>query len=414
MDNTAVRESSVGYYGWVVVGMGFLAGFVGFGFVYSYGVFFKPLSSEFGWSRSLIAGAFSLYAVLHNLLAFFAGRAVDTIGPKPILAVAGISLGASMIVMSRVDSVWELYVYFGILFSIGLACIFSPVMATVSRWFDAKRGFAAGITATGIGTGALVFSPLSAWLISTLGWRQSYVVLGIVAWVVFVPIVIFVREAPARTLGAASPGTSADGLSFGEAIKTMTFWAIALSLLCLDIAIFALMMHIVMLASDRGMSIVLSGSIAGLIGGASLFGRIGAGYFSDHLGRKRVYILACIFQLVMFIWLFFAVNTWMLIVFAVFFGVSYGSWAGIMGVLPADYFGYRATGEILGCIVIICGVGVAIGPFLGGLIYDTTGSYDYMIVMCVAATICAAIMASFMKPVTTPDTEGSARVVTRY
>jgi len=403
MGNPTVRESSIGYYGWVVVGMGFLAGFIGYGFVYSYGVFFKPLSSEFGWSRSVIAGAFSFYAVLHNLLAFFAGRAVDKIGPKPILAIAGISLGSSMIVMSRVDSVWELYVSFGILFSIGLACIYSPVMATVSRWFSARRGFAAGITATGIGAGVLVFSPLSAWLISTVGWRQSYVVLGIVAWVVFVPIVIFVREAPARMMGDASPGTSADGLSFGEAIKTTTFWAIALSLLFLDIAIFALMMHIVMLASDRGMSIMMSGGIAGLIGGASLFGRLGAGYFSDHFGRKRIYILACIFQLLMFIWLFFAVDTWMLVVFAVFFGVSYGSWAGLMGALPADYFGYKATGEILGFIVILCGVGVAIGPFLGGLIYDKTGSYDYMIVMCIAVTICGVILASFMKPVINPD-----------
>lgn len=403
MGNPTVSESSIGYYGWVVVGVGFLAGFVGFGFVYSYGVFFKPLSAEFGWSRSVIAGAFSVYAVLHNLLAFVAGRAVDKIGPRPILAIAGISLGSSMIVMSRVDSIWELYVYFGILFSIGLACIYSPVMATVSRWFAAKRGFAAGITATGIGSGALVFSPLSAWLISTVGWRQSYVILGIVAWVIFVPIIIFVKRAPVRITGDASQGTSADGLSFGEAIKTTAFWSIALSLMFLDIAIFALMMHIVMLASDRGVSIVLSGSIAGLIGGASLFGRLGAGYFSDHFGRKRVFILACIFQLVMFIWLFFAVNTWMLVVFAVLFGVGYGSWAGIMGVLPADYFGYRATGEILGFIVILCGIGVAIGPFLGGLIYDKTGSYDYMIVMCVAATVCAVIMASFLKPVTAPD-----------
>jgi len=402
MRNLTPDESSIGYYGWIVVWMCFMAGFIGFGFVYSYGVFFKPLSSEFGWNRSVIAGAFSIYAILHNLLAFFAGRAVDKIGPRPVFAVAGISLGLSMVVMSRLTSIWGLYLFFGVLFSIGLACIYSPVMATVSRWFYVKRGLAAGLAAMGISAGTLVFSPLSAWLIAHFGWRQSYVILGVIAWIVFIPIVIFVREPPLSITNPSADGSMSerhDGFSFREAVKTQNFWAFALSLTFLDIALFAIMMHIVMLASDRGISIIAAGSLVGIIGGFSLFGKLGAGYMSDKLGRKKIYICAGIFQLLVLVWLFFAVKAWMLCLFAVLFGLAYGSWSGVMGAFPADYFGYKATGEILGFIVILCGIGVAIGPFLGGLIYDVTGSYDNMIVMCVAATGCGIVFASFLKPV---------------
>lgn len=214
LNNSQNVEYELSYYGWIVVGMSFLACLIGFGLVYSYGVFFKSLASEFGWSRSIIAGAFSTYAILHNILAFFAGRLVDRYGPKLVLAIAGFCLGLSMIVMSFVTSIFTLYFYFGIIFSTGVAATYSPVMATVSRWFKTRRGLAVGLAAAGLGAGSLVFSPLSAWLISSFGWRQSYVILGIIAWVIFIPIVIFVREAPREFMQAESESKSAKGLFF--------------------------------------------------------------------------------------------------------------------------------------------------------------------------------------------------------
>ncbi|MCK4782881.1 MAG: MFS transporter [Desulfobacteraceae bacterium] len=399
LSNSKNVEYELSYYGWIVVGMCFLANLVGFGLVYSYGVFFKSLASEFGWSRSIIAGAFSTYAILHNILAFFAGRLVDRYGPKLILVIAGFCLGLSMIVMKFVTSIFTLYFYFGIIFSIGIAFTYSPVMATVSRWFKTRRGLAVGLAAAGLGAGSLVFSPLSAWLISSFGWRQSYGILGIIAWVIFIPIVIFVREAPREFMQAESESESAKGLSFSEAFRTRTFWAFCFSWMSAAAALFAIMIHFVPLATDRGVSIVTAGILAGLIGAFSLIGRISAGFFSDKAGRKNIFISAFIFQLIITSWLPFAKEAWMLFIFAIIFGLSSGGWTGVIAAFPADYFGVRATGAIIGFGVIMAGVGVAIGPYLGGYFFDATQSYDLMVVMCIIATIAAIISALFLRPI---------------
>jgi MFS family permease len=392
-------ESELSYYGWVVVSMCLLANLVAFGCTFSYGVFLKSFASEFGWSRSLIAGAFSIYAIFHNLLAFFAGATADRLGPRPLMTVAGSCLGLSMVVMSRANSIWDLYVLFGVIFSVGVAATYSPAMATVSLWFKAKRGLAIGLTAAGLGAGSLVFSPLSAWLILLFGWRTSYLILGIIAWVIFIPIVVFVRRAPPELAFAKVESESIEGLSFSEAFKTGTFWALCYSFLFHSVAAWTIMIHIVALATDRGISIVMAGSIAGLIGGASLPGRIGAGFLSDRIGRKRVFLSALTFQLVTIVWLLFSREVWMLLLFAIVFGISSGGVGGLLAAFPADYFGHKATGAILGFLAIMAGIGIALGPYLGGYIFDATGSYDYVIVMCIMATIATIISASLLKPV---------------
>jgi len=129
--NTCSIESQISYYGWVVVCMACLANLVSFGLVYAYGVFFKPMSCEFGWSRSVTVGPFSFYAIFHSILAFFAGSFCDRFGPKLILVIGGFCLALSMILMSYVDSLWELYVYYGFFLSIGVAATYVPSAATV-------------------------------------------------------------------------------------------------------------------------------------------------------------------------------------------------------------------------------------------------------------------------------------------
>jgi MFS family permease len=394
--NLRHSESNFSNYGWVIVAMSFLANLVGYGLVYAYGFFFKPLASEFGWSRSVTAGPFGFYAVFHNLLAILAGVLCDRFGPKLILAIGGFCLGLSMILMRYVTTLWDLYLFYGVLFSIGVAGEYIPVMSTVSRWFKVKRGLAIGLTAAGLGAGSLIFSPLCAWLITSFGWRMACTVLGIVAWVSFIPIVKFMRQFPRESIESRE----LEGFSFSEAFRTKAFWALGFSWLFIALALWAVMIHIVSLATDRGMSMMTAGILGGVIGATSIIGRISSGFISDKMGRKKILITEFIFQLFAFIWLLFSTKAWMLFLFAILFGFSSGGWTGVVAALPADYFGYRATGTILGFCAIMAGVGVAIGPYLGGYIFDVTKSYDYMIVMCVIATIAAIISASFMTPIT--------------
>lgn len=387
-------ELELSYYGWIVVAMAFLANLVGFGLVYAYGIFFKPMSNEFGWSRSVTAGPFGFYAVSHNLLALLAGKVCDRFGPKLILATGGFCLGLSVVLMGYITTIWELYLFYGVLFSIGIASVYIPVMSTVSKWFKAKRGLAIGLTAAGLGGGSLVFSPLCAWLISSFGWRKAYTVLGILAWVIFIPIVKFMKEVPRES---AQSGKQ-EGLPFSEAFRTTAFWALGFSWLFIALALWAVMIHLVPLATDRGMPLMTAGILGGVVGATSIIGRISSGFFSDKVGRKRILITEFVFQSIAFIWLLFSAEAWMLFPFAVLFGVSSGGWTGVIAAFPADYFGYKATGSILGFAVILAGIGVAIGPYLGGYIFDTTHSYNYMVIMCIMASIAAIISASLLRP----------------
>lgn len=391
-------ESRISYYGWKVVGVALLANMVGFGLIYGYGIFFKPLAAEFGWSRSVTAGAFSAYAIIHTFLAFLFGRMVDKFGPRIIVAIAGFCLGLSMILMSYVTSIWQLYLFYGVFFSIGIAGMYTPLMTTVSQWFKEKRGLAIGMTAVGVGAASLVFSPLSAWLISSFGWRFSYIVLGIIAWVVFIPVVKFVRISPHKATKTEGEVKPVEGVSFSEAWRTRTFWAFCFTWMFFSLAVFSIMIHIVPLITDRGVSLVEAGVLAGLIGIGSIIGRIIAGFTSDKIGGKKVIIIAAIVQTVAIIWLLFSKELWMLYIFVVFFGFGSGGSAGVIAAFPAHYFGLKATGAIMGFGVILAGVGSAIGPYFGGYVFDVTQSYDYMIVVCIAASIGAVISAMLMRP----------------
>ena len=392
--NSVFEESKISYYGWIVVGMALLANLMAFGLVYSFGVFLKPLASEYGWTRSVTTGAFGFYGILHTLLAPFAGRLCDRFGPRLVLTIGGFCLGLPMILMVYTTTLWELYVYYGFLFSIGIAGVYVPVMSTVSQWFKAKRGFAIGLTAAGLGAGSFVFYPLSAWLITSYGWRKAYAIIGILCWVFFIPIVKFMRQVPREY----KKREELRGLSFSEAFRTETFWVFGVTWFLGCITIWAIMIHFVPLATDRGMSMMSAGILAGIMGATSIFGRISSGFLSDKVGRKRILITEFSLQLIAFIWLFFCTKIWMLYLFAVLFGISSGGWAGVITAFPADYFGLRATGSILGFANIMAGVGIAMGPYIGGFFFDTTHSYDYMVLMCIMGTLGAIISSSLLTP----------------
>ena len=398
----ADNESSLSYYGWIVVATAFLSTMMGYGIPYSFGVFLKPLYSDFGWTRAMTAGAFSAYAISHTVFAVFAGSLTDKWGPRVVAATGGVCLAGSMIMMSSITTLWEFYLYYVFLLGWGVAAAYTPMVTTVSRWFTVKRGLAISLTVTGVGTGSLVLSPLAAWLIESYGWRTAYVVVGAIVFAVFIPIVLFIKKSPRENVKAANEETpniiqTVDDFSFMHAIKTRSFWALSLSWAFAALALWAVMIHMVPLITDKGIPLTTAGLLAGLTGGGSIVGRILAGFLSDKLGRKQILIAAFTLKTVMVVWLLFSQELWMFFVFAPLFGVSFGGWAGVIPAFPADYFGLKATGSIFGFVLMIAGLGVAGGSFLGGYIFDVTHSYHYMIVMCIVGMLLAIFCALLMK-----------------
>ena len=397
-DNLSMERSKPSNYGWVIVGVVFLAELLAFGLVYSFGIFFKPLASEFHWSRAAIAGVFSVYAIIHVVLAPVAGIITDRFGPKIIAILAGFFVGLAMLLMSRATTIWQVYLFFGFVFSIGIACVYAPLIGVTSRWFTERRGLAVGITATGLGAGALIFNPLSAWLISSYGWRTAYTIVGIICWVLFIPIIKFIKETPKKkSTGVEIEKEASKDFTVGEALRTRTFWIISFAWLLMAISLWAIAVHLPLLLTDTGISLMMAGTVAGVMGGLSAAGRVGMGFISDRIGRKRSILIGCALQLIALVFLLSCHELWMFFLFAAVLGLGSGSWAGTMPSLPADLFGVKATATILGFMVMFVGIGVAIGSFAGGRIYDVTGSYNYMIWMCIFTSVVAIIFASLIK-----------------
>ena len=211
---------------------------------------------------------------------------------------------------------------------------------------------------------------------------------------VFVPIVIFLKRRP--VLPKKQDTTISTDFTFIEAIRTGSFWFLGLTWLFGAMAIFAPMMHLVPLCTDMGISLVAAGTIMGLYGGASVVGRIAMGLVSDKIGRKQAMLICFLLQTLILVWLIFAKNLWSLSLFSIVFGFSSGGWAALCPAICADYFGFRSGGKILGMVVLLAGIGVGIGPLVGGYIFDVTHSYYYMIWMSILASLAAFVCSSLL------------------
>ncbi len=184
------------FYGWVITGVGCLVMVVCFGVQYSFGVFFKSLIAEFGWTRAATSGIFSLYMVVRAVTGIGMGHVADRRGAKLTVIIGGVSMGLGLLLASRTTAIWHLYVLYGVLGGVGAASFYVPLASTLSRWFIGKRGLVFGIYTAGIGLGAVIFSPLIEFLIDRYDWRSSYAILGLVTLVAIIGSALLLRERP--------------------------------------------------------------------------------------------------------------------------------------------------------------------------------------------------------------------------
>lgn len=187
------------FYGYIIVGAGFVISLLTVGTYTSFGVFFKPLSSEFGWTRAMTSGAYSLNMILWGSLSIITGRLNDRFGPRIVITACGFIFGAGYLLMSRISALWQFYLFYGVIIAIGLSGCFTPIASTITRWFTKRRGLATGIVISGIGVGTIIIPPLASQLISIYGWRTSYTILGITTLVLLIISAQFLRRDPGQT-----------------------------------------------------------------------------------------------------------------------------------------------------------------------------------------------------------------------
>ncbi|HET9316764.1 MAG TPA: MFS transporter [Vicinamibacteria bacterium] len=369
-----------------------------YGVWYAYSVFLVALLKEFGWSRSVLAGAFSVFTLVSGGAGPVLGALADRCGPRRLILAGGALLAASLWADSYVTRAWHLYVGFGLLTAIGVSTAgWTPAVVMVQRQFSARLGLALGIAGSGVGLGIFLVVPLCQALIDAFGWRWAFRALGIFAAVWILPATYFaIRDtrAPARVAGARGARAEAGGAhSLDRALANPSFRYIGLAVFLGSICSQTLHVHQAAFLVDHGLSAMTAASVISVVGAASILGKTGGGFISDFWRRELVYALGMVGMIVGVgvLWLVaVAPSTWLALGYAALFGIGYSVTAFIVPAMMADRFRGPHFGSIFGATQVASALGSALGAWLAGRIFDATGSYAIAFGVAAGAAAVAA------------------------
>lgn len=351
--------------GWLVVFSAFLAMFTVFGVAYSFGEFFGPMADEFGTSRSETALFFSITTFAYFAIGPFTGRLADRVGPRPVMILGAVAMVVGLLLTAEVSSIQLGYLTYGLGVGIGVACCFVPMVATVGGWFVEKRTLALGLAVAGIGAGTLVLVPIIERVIDAKGWRDAYRVFAIIAGVLLLIAAVGAHR---------PPGSAATPRPVREVIQGRSdFWILYASSFFMSASLFTAFVFMADYIDTTG----ASGSAAvllGVIGMASIVGRLGLGAFAVKVGIVALFRWSCLaLGLSYLVWLIAGTNYALLIAFAIVLGVAYGGIIALSPAVLAQLFGTIGMGGVLGALYTANGFGGLIGPPVMGRIIDSGG-----------------------------------------
>jgi MFS family permease len=389
------------FYGYIILALCFANMVVMRGVNGAFGVYYLALLEEFSWSRSdgasIASANFFVYAVAAPLV----GLAFDRFGPRLLMPLGAFLVGGGLIGSSFATSLLGMYISYGVITALGQGALsFVGHNALISFWFVRRRATAIGIASMGQGVGALVMVPLTQLLIDQLGWRSTYIATGSLLLFVLVPAnALFQRRAPQDVNqfpdgdaepAAANPGRHGAQLhgrdwTLGEALRSFPFWSITVGHLALGTALFMINTHAIAHFVAVGYEKLAASFYFGLIG----FIRIGAtilwGSVSDRLGRGMAYGIATVVTalgVACMIVMTFGAPLWLVYLTIALYGIGHSAGNPTYGAVIGDIFSGRKIGLIFGFLEISFGFGSAFGSWIGGYLYDASGSYASALTLC--------------------------------
>lgn len=395
------------YYGYILATAALLLVILGYGSRLTIGVFFKPILNEFNWSRALTSGAVTLSMVGQGAGAIIMGRLNDKFGPRFVMTLCSCLLGAGYLLMAMIDSIWQFYLFYGVIVGLGMSGVFTSLLSTVARWFNKRRGLMAGIVSAGTGIGQLVAPPAANWLISVHDWRFSYIIIGGIVLVFGVIIAQLLKRDPSK-MGLTPYGNNQPakhqltsdnlGLSVRGVIHTRQYWMMIVTFFALGYVLMAINTHLVPNITDLGISSATAANIFAVCGAFSAVGCIALGAAAERLGNRRSLVIYFFVIVLTLFWLTQLTTIWPLILFAVFFGLSSGGSVPIESNIITDLFGIKSHGAILGTITLGFACGGALGPFLTGYLFDLANDYQLgFLVSAIVASI-GLVSCSILRP----------------
>lgn len=382
--NTNVNSQNNSSFGWIIVIVSLILLIGSFGTQLCFGVFLKPLIEEFGWSRAAASGAMSVVMGVSGLIGIIMGRLTDKYSVRIIITIGVLIGGLAYLLLSHMNALWHLYLYFGLGAGICVGSTYTPVNATISKWFDQKRALALGIALLGITIGQMVLSPITAYIITEHGWRAAYTVLSIIVFVTAIPAVILIGKTPPVSaqitsqsgISKSEQSVKPQGFSAREASQTAPFWMLMITGFVVSAGFYFVISHIVTYATDIGMSITAAALILTMSSIGGIAGTLLAWSITVKLGYKyALLVLIAGEALAMFLFIF-TKSTWSFYAVGVLFGFSFGAASPVRMAMIPPLFGLKSIGTILGLATFAWSIGGITGPFLSGYIFDVSHSYD--------------------------------------
>lgn len=387
------------YYGWVIVAVAFVTIALGVTARTAFSLMFPSIVSQFGWDRGLAAGAFSFGFLLLGLCAPLIGRLMDRHGPRVVIELGVMLTAAGLLLATRIEAPWQLYVTLGALVVVGAGCMtFTAQSQYLPHWFVRRRALAISIAFSGAGFGAILILPWLQAIISSHGWRTACWTLGILVLVVLAPINLVLRKRPSElglhpdgdavAVGGPSvrhaanvvdPDWAAVDWTVHRAIRTARFWWLALGYFCIGFIWYAVQVHQTKYLVQIGYSPMQAAWALGLVAAVAVPGQIFLGALSDRTGREVVWTITCMgFAICYAALLGLAAGRSQTLLYLMILSqgtLGYGVTA-VMGPIVVEIFEGPQFGAIFGLLSTALIAGGAAGPLTAGMIYDATGSYD--------------------------------------
>lgn len=368
---------------WATVAAAFMAMFTVFGVAYSFGAFFTPMAAEFGASSGATSAVYSITAFLWFSLGIVSGTVADRIGPRRVLAAGAAAMSLGLALTSLIHALWIAYLTYGLGVGIGVGCGYVPMVAVVGAWFERRRSIAVGVAVSGIGLGTLTVAPLAAVLIDRWGWRTTDVALGVASLVILLGCAAVIERPPAAP--ASPPG------HLRATMRTGQFRLLYLSLLLMSFPLAVAFVYLPPSGRRLGASPVAAAALVGIVGGASILGRLALGAVADRLGRVRTFQLATVTMGLSYVLWMISGGYGTLVVFAVMMGIGYGGYIALSPAVLADLFGLSGLGGTVGAMYTAAGLGALAGPPLAGSIIDSTGGYRWAVGAALAFALASAV-----------------------
>jgi MFS family permease len=387
-------------YRWVIVGLGGLMGCVAIGAMFSLAVFLGPIAAATGWSRAAISSAMTLDFLVMGLAGFAWGAASDRVGPRVVVLAGAVILGAGLWLASRATSSLMFQLGFGVFVGVAAGAFFAPVIATVTGWFDTQRALAVSLVSAGMGMAPLTLSPFAAWLVSHYEWRTAMAVIACLAWALLIPAALLVRPAPRRDPCTAGPWIESGKPAprAATALLSVQFIVLGMTFFLCCAAHSGPLFHFVSYAISCGVPMMAAVSIYSVEGLAGLGGRLILGVAADRLGVKPVLIGGLFVQSIAILGYMFASRQSEFYFLGIVFGTAYSGVMPLYAVLAREYFDQRIMGTVFGAATMLSSLGMALGPVVGGWVFDTYHDYRWLYLSSTAIACAAAAVAFALPP----------------